>query len=326
MLVFPRFYILASIVFLCWGLWTTPAQASVPLKDQFKANYACQAFQSIRKRTNPGSIRLTPGEIYPVTAKNKEDATYYYLNIENADPAARWVSVDCGFLVETPPVATHPDYLLAISWQPAFCETHQDKKECFTQTGERYDASNFTLHGLWPQPRENVYCNVSNDLKSLDRAKEWSKLPSLALSVGLLEELNLKMPGVASDLHLHEWYKHGTCYSATPEEYYRESLDLLDQVNNSQVRNLFASNIGEDISSAEIREKFDEAFGNDAGKKVAIKCARDNEPTNRRMIVELKLNFQGDIESDTPMADLFEGGKIVAAGCSSGEVDPVGFD
>lgn len=216
--------------------------------------------------------------------------------------------------------------LLAISWQPAFCETHQDKTECQTQSEARFDASNFTLHGLWPQPRTKAYCGVSDRLERLDRAKKWSELPPINLSTELYNELAIKMPGVASDLHLHEWYKHGTCYSDTPQEYYRESLDLLDQVNASVVRDLFVENIDQNITSNEIRDKFDRSFSGNAGDRVAISCTRDIEPTRREMIVELKLNFQGEIESDTLMADLLKNGKLVSSGCPRGEVDRVGLN
>lgn len=333
MLASRRLLILALALWFCLGIGITPADASVALNDQFEASYACEAFQSIRKRTNPGDIRLIPGQTYPVTAKNKDDATHYYLKIETAEPQQRWVDTSCGTLLGSSDDVSNPvtssDNLLAISWQPAFCENHQSKTECETQTPERFDAENFTLHGLWPQPRGNDYCNVSNEIIALDRnSSTWSELPPISLSDELFQELQRKMPGVASDLHLHEWYKHGTCYSETPEEYYRESLALLDQVNNSPVQELFAVNIGADLTSEEILAEFDTAFGNNAGEKVAIDCDTDNQPINRRMIVELKLNLQGDIESDTTMAELFADGRTVRNRnvCSVGEVDPVGFD
>ena len=330
MLILPRLFLLTMVLFFSLTLWVNPAQASIKLNDQFKATAACEAFQSIRKGTNPGNIRLTPDRIYPVTAKNKEDATHYYLKIDGADPSSRWVSTNCGELLETPipqpPDSQNTDNLLAISWQPAFCETRPSKPECVTQTEDRFDASNFTLHGLWPQPRDNIYCGVSQENERLDRAKRWFELPDIELSDELKSELAIKMPGVESGLHLHEWYKHGTCYSATPEEYYRESLDLLDQVNNSVVQTLFVENIERNIMASDIRGKFDRAFSNEAGDKVSIQCKRDNEPTNRKMITELKLNLKGNIESDTLVADLFKNGKTVAKGCSIGEVDRAGLD
>jgi len=75
MYALPRFLLLITLLFLSWICPVNPAQASVPLNAQFKATQACQAFQSIRKETNPGNVRLNPNTISPVTAKNKEDAT-----------------------------------------------------------------------------------------------------------------------------------------------------------------------------------------------------------------------------------------------------------
>lgn len=339
MLKLRRLVILILVLGLSLGIGIFPAQASVAVDAQFEASYACAALQSIRRRTNPGNIHLIPGQVYTVTAKNKEDATHYYLKIEEAQPQQRWVDISCGKLLSSDgddqlvdddfsPV-TSDDNLLAISWQPAFCETRPNKTECETQTTERFDASNFTLHGLWPQPRGNDYCNVSQDIIDLDdNSSTWSQLPPIDLSAELWQELQQKMPGTASDLHLHEWYKHGTCYSDTAEEYYQESLALLDQVNNSTVRELFVANIGSEVNSEEILAEFDTSFGNSAGSKVAISCATDRQPTRRRMINELKLNLQGEVESNTSMSDLFAEGDTVRDSniCSVGEVDPVGIN
>ncbi len=99
MLVFQKLSVLTIFLFFSLVLWISPAQASIQLQGQFRATQACEAFQSLRKGTNPGNIRLTPNIIYPVTAKNKQEATYYYLRIENANPASRWVSIDCGELL-----------------------------------------------------------------------------------------------------------------------------------------------------------------------------------------------------------------------------------
>ena len=57
-------------------------------------------------------------------------------------------------------------YVLAVNWQLAFCETRSRLPECRSQTEDRFDASHFTLHGLWPQTAQqgllrccqNRYC------------------------------------------------------------------------------------------------------------------------------------------------------------------------
>ena len=328
MLAFKRLLILVITLVFSFNLWINPVQATIPLNAQLKANFACGAFTSIRRRTNPGNITIIPDNIYPVIGKNKQDETHYLIRIADAGNQTRWVDISCGTLIGTspppnPPNSINPINVLAISWQPAFCETHTDKDECKTQTTTRFDASNFTLHGLWPEP---VYCNVDQDIKDLDKSDTWLQMPPITLSDALFTELEEKMPGVQSGLHLHEWYKHGTCYSETPEEYYRESLALLDQVNNSTVRELFESNIGDILSSDEILDEFNIAFGNNAGRKVGISCERDDRPTDRRMILELKLNFRGDIEDNTTVSALFKEGRTRNRGCSSGEIDPAGLD
>jgi ribonuclease T2 len=112
------------------------------------------------------------------------------------------------------------DFLLALSWQPAFCETKPTKIECRDQSADSFEAGNLALHGLWPQPRDNDYCGVSPEVEQIDQAKRWDELPPVALSAETRKALAEQMPGYASNLHLHEWYKHGTCYSNSPEEYF----------------------------------------------------------------------------------------------------------
>jgi ribonuclease T2 len=317
--------LLAISLCLCLTLWSRPAYALIKLNDQFVAGEACEAVQSIKSGTNPGNIRLTPQDTYPVIGKNRDNASHYLLSIEGAEPLERWVSVQCGQLLGSSAPANQ-DYLLALSWQPSFCETKPDKPECQSQTAKRFDATNLVLHGLFPQPKENIYCNVSDALIRLDKDKRWSELPPISLSEKTRKALAVKMPGYASYLHLHEWYKHGTCYSDSPEEYFQEMIALLDQVNSSSVRDLFASNIGKFLSSNEIRNQFDEAFNDGAGSKVQVQCQRDIDQEKNNMVVELQVNLKGNIQLDTPIASLLEAGQRVPAGCTLGEIDPAGLD
>src|SRR5688572_29966500 len=47
-------------------LATVPAFASDPASGTFTATRACDALQSMRKQTNPGSVRLEPGTRYTI--------------------------------------------------------------------------------------------------------------------------------------------------------------------------------------------------------------------------------------------------------------------
>ncbi|MDD7911829.1 ribonuclease T [Pseudovibrio exalbescens] len=315
------------------SLMAAQAGAQIPLDGYFIAEDVCPAYQSLRKETNPGSVYVEQGRAYHVVAKNKAEATHFLVRIEGADPEQRWVPVACGIrtvVVEddgrfTPisgPATGKSDYVLAVSWQPGFCETRPDKLECQTQTSMRIDAENFSLHGLWPQPRSNVYCDVPRGYRRLAEQGHWDELPSLELSEDTARTLGHIMPGVASHLDRYEWVKHGTCFGPDAEAYYRESINLLAQVNLSGVRDLFVRNLGDYVGGDEVRRAFDTAFGPGAGDRVSLVCAEDG---GRTLITELRVNLAGDLEFGMPLRDLLKAAPKAKPGCDGGVVDVVGL-
>ncbi len=310
--------------------WSTPAKAMVSIDGTFTADKSCEALQSIRKKTNPGNLFVYPEETYEIVAKNNKEASHYLIKIDRDKPTNRWVAVDCGKVAnlsrnESDSItntSNNKDYLLALSWQPAFCETLPSKKECLSKDTDTFEASHFVLHGLWPQPKSNVYCGVSKNIIKLDeKSRDWPKMPPLQLSEKTWSELQEKMPGTASGLHLHEWYKHGTCYSESPEEYYQESLALLAQINDSPVRDLFVKNLGEELDATEIRQPFNVAFGENSGTKVKVKCREDSDE-NQNMITELWINLKGEIDNSTLIEDLIKDSPTTSLGSCQGEIDP----
>lgn len=212
------------------------------------------------------------------------------------------------------------DVILAISWQPAFCETHSRKKECRSQTSSRYDASHFALHGLWPQPRSKSYCGVSKKDIQRDKRGKWLQISRLELSDDLRTELQRVMPGYQSGLQRHEWIKHGGCYSDMPEKYFADSLMLMEKLNASSLRELFAGNIGEHITTTQIRAAMDESFGAGSGLRVRVKCSDDS---GRRLILELTLALAGEI-SDGVGELLLSALPDDKKSCPGGIIDPVG--
>ncbi|WP_013321530.1 ribonuclease T2 family protein [Gloeothece verrucosa] len=319
-------FCLTAILCLLLTFWANSAWAIVEIKGTFTAQKTCQAVQSIKTRANPGNVQVSPQKSYPVVGKNQKDASYYLITIDDAKPPVRWVNIECGQLSRTPVVNSPSDYLLAISWQPSFCETKPKKPECIDRTDKNFEATNLALHGLWPQPSTNIYCNVSDRIKELDKQNRWSEMPPINLSPDTLTRLRVVMPGVASNLHLHEWYKHGTCYGTSPEQYFQDAMTLLTKINNSEVRNLLVANIGKDLNSSQIRNKFEQTFGNGAGDKVQIKCENDIDQQQQRMITELWVNLRGNIDRDPDLKSLLAKAPNVPLGCPSGEVDPIGIN
>jgi ribonuclease T2 len=195
------------------------------------------------------------------------------------------------------------DNLLAISWQNAFCQTHQNKRECRNVSPTSYSASHFTLHGLWPQPRNKVNCKGER--------KVW-------LDKELYNDLLKIMPAAKSGLHKHEWKKHGTCYGKKADEYFKDSISLIEKINNSEVQKLFAKNTGKTLTKKQIMQSFDKSFGKGAGRKVKMIC-------NKGLITELQINLKGEITPTSDISKLLKSAKNAKGGCMKGRVDEVGF-
>ena len=220
--------------------------------------------------------------------------------------------------------ATKPGYVLAVSWQPAFCETAPRKRECRTQTPDRIDARQFSLHGLWPQPGTNVYCGVPQSEIDRDKSGRWRDLDTPRIAEPVWRELQRVMPGTMSGLHEHEWIKHGTCHGGDIDRYYADSLRLMAAINGSPVRELFAGSIGRELDGARIRAAFDEAFGAGAGSRVRISCERDRD-SGRQLVVELLIGLSGDTGADS-FATLVGAAPPTDPGCPGGIIDRAGDD
>ena len=135
------------------------------------------------------------------------------------------------------------------------------------------------------------------------------------------EKLGEVMPGTQSKLERHEWIKHGTCFPAdSADEYFSRAIALMEQLNTSKARDLFASNIGAEISGKAIRDAFDESFGDGAGDRVRISCKRDR---GRNLIVELTIGLVGDIGDQPSLAQLIAASEPTDPGCPRGIVDAV---
>ena len=319
----------ALVTAVCLALETSSVRAFEPMSGCFVAEQTCEAGRSVRNPDNPGQLRLEVGHPYRLLGANKRAASHFQVVVPGADPDQRWVDARCGRVVEdcgtgiesagSGPVAppSHAQNLLAVSWQPAFCESHRRKPECDGQTV----ALAFTLHGLWPQPDTLAYCDVDATEAAIDRRGRWDLLPAIEVDEATRAALDQAMPGAQSMLDRHEWIKHGTCYSRTAEEYFDEALRLLAELNASAVRELVVSRIGRTVRLDEVRASFDSAFGQGAGRRVAMDCDRAGR---RTLVTGLNLNLSGEITADTGLADLLAMAPVAAGSCREGVVDQPG--
>ncbi|HYN76984.1 MAG TPA: ribonuclease T2 [Lamprocystis sp. (in: g-proteobacteria)] len=319
------------LIALVLGLLPLAGEAE-PFAGSLIAERDCPAGVSTKHQGNPGQVRLVHGETYPVVGRNRAEPTHYLLRIESAQPQDRWVEVGCGRLaaiaaaVEPQPRGAAPpqpggmdaQFVLAASWQPAFCESRRQRPECAGQTAQRLDARQFSLHGLWPQPIGRAYCGVARPEREASESGAWRRLPATRLTPATRTALEQQMPGAMSQLDRHEWTKHGTCYGQDAETYFRQSLALLGQLNASAVRQVFESNIGKRLRAEEVRSAFDRAFGPGAGARVRLECDPDGQ------ITELRIGLKGVIADGAALGDLVRAAPTRTLGCRGGWVDRAG--
>ena len=94
------------------------------------------------------------------------------------------------------PSADFNYYVLALTWTPGFCASHQGADECGRGAG-------FGLHGLWPQVSAQDYPSFCSR-EPLPRSVR-QQYRNLYPSPNLID---------------HEWTKHGTCSGLSPSDYF----------------------------------------------------------------------------------------------------------
>jgi len=313
------------------------AIASTPVKGTLTATQTCDAYVSKNKRSNPDHTTLVVNKKYSIFESNKaNNPDWFRIRIDNANPPERWVGKFCGDVkvqkdgtdndndhngsCHTP--GLQDSYVLALSWQPAFCETHRSKPECKIDDKKSYQARNFTLHGLWPN-KSSCGTNYGFCGEVKDKPSDFCEYPALSLFTDTRRDLEAVMPSAAagSCLQRHEWYKHGTCQSERSiDEYYEEAIDLLKQFNESGVAYYMAHNIGKTVTESAFINKVDCALGANAHKRIQIKCQAGK-------LVDVYINLPKTIISGQLIGDtmLQAQGEFKSNCGGQFEVDPIGF-
>jgi len=114
------------------------------------------------------------------------------------------------------------------------------------------------------------------------------------------------MPGVKSGLHKHEWRKHGSCYGKDEDGYFKDALKLLDEVNNSSLREFFAKNRGKVITKAQLNQKFKHP------RKFIMICKKG-------LITELRFALKGRVDKEN-LSELLKKAKPLRGGCQRGRI------
>ena len=174
-------------------------------------------------------------------------------------------------------------YLLALTWQQGFCvdEAHAAFAECKLAPK---DTPRLVLHGLWPDwdvngdGKRNAgddFCipgdDNRNSMMALDKGN-WLKLPPMKLSQASSNDLAAAMPGTATGLDRHEWWKHGTCSKLPPDEYFAIAVALLREVERGSLARLIVDHAGKSVERKKVLDAFELDFGPKSARALSLDC------------------------------------------------------
>lgn len=204
--------------------------------------------------------------------------------------------------------------LLVVTWGPSLCRVERDNAGCRSGHVEQLGQT-FILHGLWPQPSTEQYCDVPKRLSDSKRTP-----------VQLPDDVESRLQAMMSDAALmttHEWYAHGTCSGVAAPEYFGIATDLAQEV--VRVLNpLFGASSGAQISARSLRQTFDAEFGGGAGMRVALRCKKaDRDEEDVAYEVQLSLPAVVDLrdgDNAVPLGRALSRGPTVGAGCGHARV------
>jgi ribonuclease T2 len=205
------------------------------------------------------------------------------------------------------------NYVFSLEWTPAFCEGKGGLPECSGMSG-RFDATHLALHGLWPDQSGDSshsygYCGVDSQTRSLDKGSTWCRMPDIGLSGGTLSRLTTDMPGVASCLQNHEWYKHGSCSGYSADEYFTRAAELVERVAASSFGRFLAEHAGQTVNASDLRAAFDADFGAGLSSRLSLSCTKAHGDT---LLLDVRMHLAHPL---TPASDL---GKMILPGAGSG--------
>lgn len=207
-------------------------------------------------------------------------------------------------------------YVLALSWEPAFCATHGDKPECRALDASDFAASNLVLHGLWPNAAhgdEPAYCGVGASTRTADEAGQWCDLPDPGADEQTQDDLQRLMPGAESCLDRHEWLKHGICSGLGGDAYFDAAARLTEAFQETGLADVLRRGVGREIPLARLIDAFERDFGSEAGAALTVTCRRAG---GRAYLAEIRLALRPEaIDKPLGADSLFLQGDPPRGGC-----------
>lgn len=286
-------------------LLASTAGASTRASGTFTAERACEAYKSFRNKTNPGAVALKPGASYQVVEINSREWSWIRIDMPGVQDSPRWVASDCGKadIGDAVPSASasarqsgqctvrnqHDSHLLAMSWQPGFCEhfPYEGRKpECDALASRKLNIDHLTLHGLWPNKQScgTRYGNCEG--------------PPLQLEKSTIAQIAPWMPNFRyeSKFGEYEWKKHGTCQQLPDDEYFLSAVSAVKLVNDSAIGTYIRDNLGKTISIKRFLAHVKQAHGEQVASRVSLICSRGRYLQEIRLALPVNFRTTGSIE------------------------------
>ncbi|MGF1687384.1 ribonuclease [Photobacterium japonica] len=302
-----RIFILSLSYFIA-----SPTLASVKVDGHFTATDTCPVYQSIKKKSNPGSHHTKIGTKYQTLFLNKVDGDWVQIRVPDAIPNTRWVNTRCGNAAFTPvnsgkknahngtsgaasgtdssnkkqciTKGLHDSYVLAVSWQPGFCEhsnSKTKKPECVAMAKGQRTIHNMTLHGLWPNKRacgiKYGHCAPNN---------------KMSLSPSTISTIAPWMPNFyyEKDFGAYQWKKHGTCQTREDDAYFLLAAGLVKQVDSSPIGEYIKAHMGDSVTVVDFQRTLTKQLGREATQRIQLSCLK------KRYLQEVRINLSNDFE------------------------------
>lgn len=280
--------------------------ASESASGTFTASKSCDAFTSFAKRANPGAVQVSAGTGYVVREVNKVDYDWLRVEVPGAQPSLRWVQRACGTPALEERQASAPrgsadaaggvcsvankqdSYVLAITWQPGFCEHVNykgDKPECTAMNKGALPAKTLSLHGLWPNKKEcgTQYGSCSGQ--------------TFALSKATIDQIAPWMPNFFYErtFGAYEWNKHGKCQSLAPDDYFIKAVSAVKVVNDSEVGKIVLGNVGKSFRVGDFFARVKASYGDKVANSITLVCAQHKYLQEIRVALPLEFATDRDL-------------------------------
>ena len=180
-------------------------------------------------------------------------------------------------------------YVFAQTWVPEFCALNRYRyPQACAQLSNKWAATNFGTHGLWPnyrnvrgRPSYPAFCRLSPGCAS----KQACGINPVRVDAKTWQQLQRLMPVGSRWLIQHEWRKHGTCSGLTQPAYFARLVAI---ANQSPTPEIIKNAVGKSLRYHQITQAY-------RGRHwVTVICARSRHTRQQYLLgIRTYWNAQG---------------------------------